>query len=64
MLPGFKCFLLAQPFADNVRPTKPQGQQRNQLLQAFQLNDVGLLKPETATLQTTERAPAISQRLA
>ncbi len=47
--------LLAQPLTNDVRPTKRQRQQRDQLLQAFQLNDVGLLKPEPPTLQTAEQ---------
>src|SRR5436305_5321643 len=55
MLLDFEGFLLAQPFADDVRPTKRQRQQGDQLLQTFRLDHVGFFKPEAATLQTTEQ---------
>src|SRR5436853_2569992 len=55
MLLRLQGLLLAQPLADNVRPTKRQRQQGKQFLQALRLDDVRFLKPEAATLQASEQ---------
>src|SRR5215472_15147057 len=55
MLFSLERFLLTQPLADHVRPTKCQCQQRYQLLQSLWFSDVSFLKPEPPTLQTTKQ---------
>src|SRR5437763_15360557 len=55
MLFGLERLLLAQPLADDMRPTKCQRQQGDELLQALWLKHVRFFEPEAATLQAPEQ---------
>ena len=54
MLLDLQGLLACQPLADDVRPAESEGQQRNQFLQAFGMNNVRLFQAKAPTLQARE----------